>query len=112
MRVIAVGSAALALMLGACGQAKVPQQNGPETNVATAPAASGENHSATGDVTEVTEDSVTISHAPVESAGWPAMTMTFTASPELANSVKVGDPVSFSFKERNGKYVLTSIRKS
>ena len=41
---------------------------------------------------------VTIHHGPIASLGWPAMTMTFQATPELLKSVKVGQTVKFTLK--------------
>jgi len=41
---------------------------------------------------------VTIHHGPIQSLGWPAMTMTFQASPELLKAVKVGQNVKFTLK--------------
>ena len=39
---------------------------------------------------------VTIHHGPIPSLGWPAMTMTFPANPELLKAVKVGQNVKFT----------------
>jgi len=52
----------------------------------------------TGTVTAVAAGSVTIDHGPIPEVGWPAMTMGFKASPEVAKSVKVGDRVAFDLK--------------
>jgi Cu(I)/Ag(I) efflux system protein CusF len=107
--------------LAACGQK-------PEAATATpppaAPAASadagmaGMNMSAeptmakgTGTVTAVTADSVTIDHQPIPEAGWPAMTMGFKASPQLAKSVKPGDKVSFDLQLKDGGGEITAISK-
>lgn len=74
---------------------------------------SGEVHSGNGDITEISSDSVTISHGPVESIGWPAMTMTFLApSPDMLQGLNVGDPVDFQFQQAGDQYVLTSINKA
>ena len=81
----------------------------PDTGGQTAQA-TGEVHSGAGDITEVSGDRVTLSHGPVESIGWPAMTMTFRAgSPEMVQGLNVGDPVSFQFRQAGEEYVLTSI---
>ena len=70
----------------------------------------GDLHSGTGDITEVTADSVTISHGPIESAGWPAMTMPFKAeSPQMVQGLNVGDPVRFEFRQAGTENVLTSL---
>jgi Cu(I)/Ag(I) efflux system protein CusF len=41
---------------------------------------------------------VTIHHGPIQSLGWPAMTMTFQATPELLKTVKAGQNVKFTLK--------------
>lgn len=40
--------------------------------------------------------SITLHHGPIAQLGWPAMTMTFKASPDVLKSVKAGQTVSFS----------------
>ena len=65
----------------------------------------------TGTVTAVAAGSVTIDHAPIPEVGWPAMTMGFKASPEVAKSVKVGDKVAFDLKVEGGAGEVTAIRK-
>lgn len=41
---------------------------------------------------------ITLHHAPIASLGWPAMTMTFQAAPELLKAVKVGQNVRFTLQ--------------
>jgi len=65
----------------------------------------------TGTVTAVSADSITVDHAPIAEANWPAMTMAFKASPELAKSVKAGDKVVFDLKLQGGGGEITAIRK-
>ena len=65
----------------------------------------------TGTVTAVGPDSVTIDHAPIPEAGWPAMTMAFKASPDLAKSVKAGDKVAFDVKLQGGAGEVTALHK-
>ncbi|MBA2770636.1 MAG: copper-binding protein [Pseudomonadota bacterium] len=104
----------LALLLAACGdnQAAAPEQR--ETSAGTAaPTGAADIYSATGDVTKVSGDQVTISHGPVEGIGWPAMTMAFQApSPQLLQGLNVGDPVDFQFRQAGEQYLLTSIKKA
>lgn len=106
-------AAALALALAACGETNTASSN-TAAPVAEAPAeGQGEVYSASGDVTEISDGTVTISHGPVEGIGWPAMTMGFKApSPEMVQGLNVGDPVSFQFRQAGGDYVLTSITKA
>ena len=108
------GAVALALSLAACGdkQAAAPEQREPSAE-ASAPAGAEGIHAAAGDVTKVSDNQVTISHGPVESLGWPAMTMAFQApSPEMLQGLNAGDPVDFQFSQAGGQYRLTSIKKA
>ena len=56
--------------------------------------------------------SVTISHGPVASLGWPAMTMDFKlANPALFKDLQPGASVSFEFVERQaGEWLITSVK--
>lgn len=97
--------------LAACGQ---PQQPASEADADSAPenAQSAETYSGVGRITAIAGDQVTIDHAPVESIGWPAMTMGFQArSGDMLQGMNVGDPVEFQFREADGQYVLTSIQR-
>lgn len=57
-------------------------------------------------------ETVTVTHEPVASLKWPAMTMDFAfANAALAGSVKPGSRVEFEFVERKpGEYVITSVK--
>ncbi|HEY0647922.1 copper-binding protein [Phenylobacterium sp.] len=65
----------------------------------------------TGTVTAVGADSVTVDHAAIPEANWPAMTMAFKASPEIAKSVMAGDKVAFDLKVQGGGGEIIAIRK-
>jgi len=67
----------------------------------------------TGTVTAVdaTAGTVTIDHGPIPEANWPAMTMGFKASADIAKSVKVGDKVDFDLKVKDGAGEITAMRK-
>jgi Cu(I)/Ag(I) efflux system protein CusF len=67
----------------------------------------------TGTVTAVDTKAgtVTIDHAPIPEANWPAMKMSFKASPEVAKQVKAGDKVAFDLKLADGGGEVTAIRK-
>jgi Cu(I)/Ag(I) efflux system membrane fusion protein len=57
-------------------------------------------HVADGKVESVEPDGITISHGPVPSLNWPAMTMGFSKpNPQAFADVKRGDTVRFEFKE-------------
>lgn len=64
----------------------------------------------TGTVTAVSGDSITIDHAPIPEANWPAMTMAFKASPAMTKQMKVGDKVAFDLKLEGGGEI-TATRK-
>ena len=99
-------AAALALAVAGCGQ---QQKSQPQAN---APAAeTARTYSGAGKVTAVAGDQVSIAHGPIQGIGWPAMTMAFSAPAGMANGVKVGDQVSFSFRQQGGVYPLTSLQK-
>lgn len=107
------GAFALALAVAACGEAATTSQNQQPTGGTDT---KGENdqrvHSGEGNVTSVAGDQVSIAHGPIETLGWPAMTMTFRAgSAQMVEGIGVGQPVAFQFRESNGSYVLTSISK-
>jgi Cu(I)/Ag(I) efflux system membrane fusion protein len=55
--------------------------------------------------------SVTLSHGPVASLKWPAMTMDFNlANPSLVAKLKPGTAVAFEFVERQpGEWVITKV---
>lgn len=55
---------------------------------------------------------VSISHGPIDSLKWPAMTMEFkVANAALLKDLKPGAPVAFEFVERGqGEWVITSIK--
>lgn len=54
---------------------------------------------------------VTIAHEPIESLGWPAMTMGFAvARPELLADVKAGQRVEFTLRGTDMSAVITSIK--
>ena len=57
-------------------------------------------------------DTVTVTHEPVASLKWPAMTMDFAfANAALAGGVKPGGKFEFEFVERRpGEYVITSVK--
>lgn len=73
----------------------------------------GVGHRAQGviDAIDAKTGTLTITHEPVASLKWPAMTMEFaTANPSLASRVKPGAKMSFEFVERKpGEYVVTRI---
>jgi Cu(I)/Ag(I) efflux system membrane fusion protein len=62
---------------------------------------------------EVYDDgSVSITHDPISSLKWPAMTMDFAlANPSLAANVKPGSTIDFEIVERGeGEWVITKMQ--
>jgi Cu(I)/Ag(I) efflux system protein CusF len=53
---------------------------------------------------------VTIKHGPIPAIGWPAMTMTFQATPPtLLNGVHVGQSIAFGVRSSGMDALVTSI---
>jgi Cu(I)/Ag(I) efflux system protein CusF len=122
---IATAAAALAAGLGACSkkpEAAAPAVAEPASAMTAAPAAPADMGDmampadakmakGAGTVTAVSADSITVEHGPIPEAGWPAMTMGFKASPELAKSVKAGDKIAFDVKLQGGGGEITAVQK-
>ncbi len=70
-------------------------------------------HEADGKVKSVSDKEITLSHGPVKSLGWGAMTMPFQLGrPDLATGVKPGDRVHFGFRQGDGGYVIEQLSKT
>ena len=52
---------------------------------------------------------VTLAHEPVPAIKWPAMTMPFHISPELARGISVGQRVKFEFTAKGMDGTITKI---
>src|SRR4051812_98846 len=80
---------------------------------ASAPAAGAEAkaHRGSGKVESIKQDEVTISHGPIPSMQWGAMTMGFKPPPDgLPREVVVGTTVDFEFRQgKDGAYELAAI---
>ena len=75
-----------------------------------APASQAGPFEASGKITAVSAEQVTIAHGPVEGLGWPAMTMSFAATdPTVTTGLSTGDAVKFAFRREGERYVLTEI---
>ena len=110
--------ARLKSVLGAMGT-PAPQVPAPLPGPAPAPAASAASlpsgvHVAEGKVEDVAPDSVTISHGPVPSLKWPAMTMGFGKPDAKAFAhVKPGDTVRFQFRQGGASgYELLTVERT
>ncbi|MCZ2173158.1 MAG: copper-binding protein, partial [Burkholderiales bacterium] len=60
---------------------------------------------------DATAGTVSVSHEPVASLGWPAMTMDFVlANPSLVAKLQPGSPIAFEFVERKpGEWVIVKL---
>ncbi|WP_375267834.1 copper-binding protein [Phenylobacterium sp.] len=97
----------------AAPETAAPTGNANMEGMNMAPAGGARTARSTGTVTAVdpAAGTVTIDHAPIPEANWPAMTMGFKASPAVAQSVAVGDKVAFDLKLENGGGEITAIQK-
>ena len=122
MNKIALGIMAVAsLALVSCGEEGATQEPRDGTR-ADVSAGSGDQtpageiegplHTGSGDVTDIDGSRITISHGPVETLDWPAMTITFVAqSSDMIDEFSVGDSVNFEFGQSGETYVITGITK-
>ena len=85
----------------------------PPNAASSASAATAIIHEAQGTVESVEPDSITISHGPIATLKWPAMTMGFSKPTATAFAdIKPGDTVHFQFKEGGASgYVLVAVHK-
>jgi Cu(I)/Ag(I) efflux system membrane fusion protein len=69
-------------------------------------------HSASGSITAIDDQSITVSHGAVASLNWPAMVMAFR-KPEagVPADLKVGDDVTFTFKQVEAGFQIETISK-
>ncbi len=73
-----------------------------------APAAT---HKASGTVTKVDKNKVTIKHGPVASLNWPGMTMAFSVKDKAVMDKLAKDrKVDFEFVQQGKDYVITSVK--
>jgi Cu/Ag efflux protein CusF len=108
------GALALSFVVAACGRSETIAQGNQSVPGSNAAAPSADTtYSASGNVTAIAGDRVTISHGPVAGLGWPAMTMTFTApEPAMLRGIGVGDRVAFQFRRNGNDYPLTALDKA
>ena len=70
-------------------------------------------HRGTGTVKKIDAGMVTLSHGPIASLQWPAMTMSFKLKDAaLAKGIKAGDAVDFELVRSNSDYVVTRLQMS
>jgi membrane fusion protein, copper/silver efflux system len=69
-------------------------------------------HSASGSITAIDDESITLSHGPVASLNWPAMVMAFgKPGGGVPAELKVGDHVAFTFKQVETGFQIETISK-
>lgn len=61
---------------------------------------------------DVAKGTITLSHEPVPSLKWPAMTMAFKAGKAQVAGVKAGDRVNFSFVSKEMDGTIATISKA
>jgi len=70
-------------------------------------------YDASGRITAIGAEGVTIAHGPVPGLSWPAMTMEFSlAKADQARGLKAGDVVSFRFHQGGAGYAIDEIKKT
>ena len=110
-------AAALAFALWGCSKqspSAAPQTAAPTQRSAGAQAADDHPHGV-GVVQSIdaAAGTVTISHQPIESIGWPAMMMPFkVAKPELLQHVTAGDKVEFTLDGKDMSASITSLTEA
>lgn len=73
----------------------------------------GQAHKGTGTVKSVDAEKGTLrlTHGPIQSMNWPAMTMTFKAKDRaMLDNVKPGAKVEFSFVQSGKDYLMTEMK--
>lgn len=112
----ALGSALVVALLG-CekapqGTTAVPPVAAPAADSTQSAPPKAAAHKASGKIEAVdpVAGTLKINHGPVESLGWPPMTMDFSVGDKaLLNNLKSGQQVEFEFIERGSNYVVTAI---
>jgi Cu/Ag efflux protein CusF len=67
-------------------------------------------YSAEGIIKAIAPDKLTISHEPIPSLGWPAMTMNFAlAEQSLSQDLKIDDQVRFDFTAQGNTYIIIEL---
>jgi Cu/Ag efflux protein CusF len=79
--------------------------------VAFGQSAQGTVHNASGVVTKLDKDKVTIRHQPVPSLNWPSMTMAFKVKDKaVMDKMKKDQNVNFEFVQEGRDYVVTAVK--
>lgn len=107
-------AASLPLMLAACDK-KAEQPAPAATQAMDTMAMPAEPRTGTGEGKVISINpatgAISIEHGPIKQLDWPAMTMGFSAKPELLKDIAVGDKVAIEIKGSGTNYEVTAIRK-
>lgn len=106
-RIQCLATVATALALVSCGEPAPTSEGVAESGAMPGMdrAQGSDEHAARGTVNSIDRaaGTINISHEPVESAGWPAMTMNFRlARPDAATGLEPGQRVEFRFTTEGG----------
>lgn len=108
-------TAALTLILGVFLAAHAPARAA-DMNMPGMDMSASKNHAETEAVGVVDEINsakgiVTLSHEPIKSLNWPAMTMDFVVKDrKVLGKLQKGKKVTFFFVEQRGDYVITKVK--
>lgn len=101
MKLVALALAASALAAPLLSQPAYAQEQ-------AAPAAAGPQGTGVVQSVDAKAGTVTIHHGPISALGWPAMTMTFKASPDVVKAAKPGAKVTFTLNAAGDEIVALS----
>jgi Cu(I)/Ag(I) efflux system protein CusF len=109
MKITATLSLTLALLLGAPFTVSAMDMPGMDSP------AHAEHAGASGvgvvEAVDTKTGTVTISHEPIKSLGWPAMTMDFVVKDKkILGKLAKGKKVNFTFVQQHGDYVITDAK--
>jgi Cu(I)/Ag(I) efflux system protein CusF len=99
---------ALVLALAAAGTAQADDMSG--MKMGQAPAKAAVNHTkGVVKALDPAKGTITLSHEAVATLKWPAMTMTFGITPDLAKGIETGQKVDFEFVTQGMAGTITKI---
>jgi Cu/Ag efflux protein CusF len=104
---------ALGLAIAAgCGTAQAATHDHDMSKHQAASQAAAAMHQGSGVLKAVNAGKVRIAHEPIDSLGWPSMTMWFALRVPLPDETKLGDGVRFELEQINSKeWVITRIER-
>ena len=116
MKLSMITAAGALLLLAACGSKSESPAAVPTTQAMAMPDAGaaqvGKTVKGVGEVIAIdgAAGKITLKHDAIAEAGWPAMTMAFTAAPPIIAKAKVGDKIAFDLKLGAAGGEVTDIR--